>query len=201
MTKSTAADAAERRRSIRTYAPEPIGDEELRELLRLAGRAPSMHNLQPWRVVVVRDPALRTALMAAANNQKQVAAAPVALVLYSDVDDVVAHLHELVPDGRTADEAAAWVARRQDYLDAMTPEARTAWGTAQANIWLGYLLLLAESLGFATSPMLGFKAQAVKQLLELPASAVVTAIIALGRGAEEGRPSSRHAVDRVARFR
>jgi nitroreductase len=57
MTVTTAADAAEHRRSIRSFDAKPIPEGDLRELLRLAGRAPSAFNAQPWRFVVVQDPA------------------------------------------------------------------------------------------------------------------------------------------------
>jgi nitroreductase len=83
----------------------------------------------------------------------------------------------------------------------MTPEARATWANAQANIALGYLLLIAQSEGFATSPMLGFDATKVKGILGIPESATITSLVALGRGADEGFPSHRHTVERVAIFR
>jgi coenzyme F420-0:L-glutamate ligase/coenzyme F420-1:gamma-L-glutamate ligase len=43
------------RRSIRRYTSEPIPDEVLEALLTAAMWAPSAHNRQPWRFVVVRD--------------------------------------------------------------------------------------------------------------------------------------------------
>lgn len=43
------------RRSIRFFRPEPVPDEVLRGLIEVARFAPSAHNSQPWRFVVVRD--------------------------------------------------------------------------------------------------------------------------------------------------
>src|ERR1700722_2764079 len=197
----SASDAAERRRSIRKYSAGAIPEQELRELLRLAGRAPSAWNLQPWRFVVVREPALKDQLMAAANKQPQVGWAPAVIVVYSDMDDVLARIDELVPATLSTEDAAAWKARLHRIFDAKTPADRAAWGNAMAFIAVGWLLLIAESRGYVTSPMLGFNADAVKQLLDLPASAVVTAVVALGRGDEDGALAPRHTVDRVARFR
>jgi nitroreductase len=198
---SSASDAAERRRSIRKYTPDAIPEQELREILRLAGRAPSAWNLQPWRFVVVREPALKEQLMAVANKQPQVGRAPAVIVLYSDMDDVLSHLDEVAPSTLSAEDAAAWKARLHKHFDAMTTAARTAWGNAQTFTALGWLLLIAESRGYVTSPMLGFNAEGVKQLLGLPASAVVAALVAIGRGDEEGRLGPRHTLDRVAQFR
>jgi nitroreductase len=196
----TASDAAERRRSIRKYASEAIPEQELRQILRLAGRAPSAWNLQPWRFVVVREAALKEQLMGVANKQPQVGRAPAVIVLYSDMDEVVAHLDEVAPAG-SAEDTATWVSRRRQYFGAMTQAARGAWGNAQTFMALGWLLLIAESRGYVTSPMLGFNAEGVKELLGLAPTAVVAALVAVGRGAEEGRLGPRHGVDHVARFR
>ena len=41
------------RRSIRRFQPTPIADEVIARLIATATHAPSAHNLQPWRFVVV----------------------------------------------------------------------------------------------------------------------------------------------------
>ena len=54
------------RRDIRRYRPDPVDDGVLSRVLAAAHAAPSVGHSQPWRFVVVRDPALRerAALMA-----------------------------------------------------------------------------------------------------------------------------------------
>ena len=44
------------RRSIRKYTGEPVSESEIREVIRAGSYAPSAHNRQPWRFVVVRNP-------------------------------------------------------------------------------------------------------------------------------------------------
>jgi len=48
--------------SIREFTDEPVSDDVLAELLDVARFAPSGGNRQPWRVVVIKDPALRRRL-------------------------------------------------------------------------------------------------------------------------------------------
>jgi nitroreductase len=48
--------------------------------------------------------------------------------------------------------------------------------------------------------MAGFDPEAVKQLLGLPANVRVNALVAVGKGAEEGFPHHRHPVSRLAKF-
>jgi len=193
--------AAESRRSIRKYTPDTLTDAELRELLRLAGRAPSANNLQPWRVVVVRDPALKQELSPAAYKQPQVTGAPAVLVIYSDIEDTLAHIEETIPASMPPEQAAASIARVRDRIGGLPPAERAAWANAQTNIMLGYLLLIAASLGYATSPMLGFTPDEVKRILGLPAHVTIAALVAIGHGAEPGFESRRHAIDRFVTFR
>ncbi|MGH2542901.1 MAG: nitroreductase family protein, partial [Ardenticatenaceae bacterium] len=47
------------RRSIRNYLPEPVPLDLVQELLRVATRAPSAHNRQPWRWVVIHTEAAK----------------------------------------------------------------------------------------------------------------------------------------------
>ena len=197
----SAALAARTRRSVRAYTDQPVSDETLMELLALTGRAPSAFNLQPWRFVVVRDPSLKAALAATAYGQKQVTAAPVVIAMYTDMEDTMARLDEIVHPGLPADKRADTIAMLNASFGSMTPEARAVWGNGQSNIALGYLLLLAKSQGLDTSPMLGFEADKVKQVLDIPAHATVTALVALGYGAEEGFVSHRHDVERITSFR
>ena len=52
-------EAIRQRRSIRFFLPDPISDENLREILTAGQWAPSPKNRQPWRFIVVRGEAKR----------------------------------------------------------------------------------------------------------------------------------------------
>lgn len=43
-----------KRRSIRMYSDEPVDDEILKVILQAANKAPSAHNQQSWRFIVIR---------------------------------------------------------------------------------------------------------------------------------------------------
>jgi nitroreductase len=59
------------RRTIRDFDPRPIPNGVLREAVRAAASAPSGANVQPWRFVVVTDPATRQALRRAAEAEER----------------------------------------------------------------------------------------------------------------------------------
>ncbi|MFI5837267.1 nitroreductase family protein [Micromonospora sp. NPDC051300] len=66
------ADQMVRRRTVRDFSDRPIPAGVLAEALRAAASAPSGANRQPWRFVVVTDPALKRRLRAAAEAEERV---------------------------------------------------------------------------------------------------------------------------------
>jgi len=99
------------RRSIRRFKPEPVPDPVIQNILSTATYAPSAHNRQPWRFVVLTDQAAKTHLaeamaqdferdllrdgVAAEKIQAQVKrskerinAAPVAILLCLDMSEM-----------------------------------------------------------------------------------------------------------------
>jgi nitroreductase len=197
----TVADAAAARHAIRSYTDAPIPDDDLQSILATVGLAPSAWNLQPWRIVVVRDPELKQQLMTAAPGQKQVGAAPLVFVFYTDMHDVLNTLDEIIHPSADDDRRAATKRSIRRYFDERSAAEATQWGVAQTFIAVGYLLLAAQSLGYATSPMQSFQGEAVKQLLGLAPSAAVAALVAMGVANETARPHHRHHLNRFATIR
>ncbi|MBI5533488.1 MAG: nitroreductase family protein [Deltaproteobacteria bacterium] len=59
------------RASVREFTGDEVPIEDLREMVRLAGRAPSVNNAQPWRFIVVQKRALKTAMADAVRLKLQ----------------------------------------------------------------------------------------------------------------------------------
>ena len=186
-------EAIERRRSVRKYTDAPVSDADLRRIVELAGKAPSAWNIQPWRVIAVRDPEVKAKLQKAAYGQAQVVNAPVVLAVYSDMQGALSTLEDTVHPGMPAEQASGIFGAQPDV-------ARESWGNGQSYIAFGFLLLAAQSLGYSTSSMLGFDAAAVKAILGIPEHAVVPGLIALGVAAEDGFPHHRHPVDAILKI-
>ncbi len=66
-------EAINKRRSIRSYKSDPIPREVMDQLLEALRSAPSAANKQPWKFVVVTDPALKDQLALDCNGQKSIA--------------------------------------------------------------------------------------------------------------------------------
>ncbi|MGE5623438.1 MAG: nitroreductase family protein [Methanocella sp.] len=56
------------RRSVRRFKPDPVPEEDVRELVRLAALAPNASNKQMWKFVAVANPELKLALKSAVTQ-------------------------------------------------------------------------------------------------------------------------------------
>jgi coenzyme F420-0:L-glutamate ligase/coenzyme F420-1:gamma-L-glutamate ligase len=59
---STLTDALKQRRSIRKYQNKAVPKETILKVLIAAGWAPSAHNSQPWRFIIVENPVIKREL-------------------------------------------------------------------------------------------------------------------------------------------
>ena len=185
------ADAAAKRRSIRAYGPEPIPRDDLDAIFEVTRLAPSAWNLQPWRFVVVEDADRKRQLAEAAFNQRQVASAPAVIGIYTDMRDTLDHIDRVIHPAVVDDERARARRSIERAFEKKSGEEREAWAARQGYIALGYLLLAAAERGYDTSPMLGFDHARAQAALGAPAHAQVIALVAIGKGSEEGRPHHR----------
>lgn len=64
-------ERARRRRSVRDLSPDPVPIDVLRDLVAIAAQAPSGANRQPWRFVIVTDPAIKREIREAAEDEER----------------------------------------------------------------------------------------------------------------------------------
>lgn len=149
--------------------------------------SPSSYGLQPYRFVVVQDPAVRAKLMPYAHGQSKIVDASHLVVFTArtsieaaDIDAYVERIAEV--RGVTVESLAGYREMMAGPLlyEAFKPIA-PHWAARQAYIALGNLLTSAALLGVDAGPMEGFVPAEFDAILGLPAqgfSAVV--LCALG---------------------
>jgi iodotyrosine deiodinase len=67
----TLRDLLRRRRSVRDFAPDPVPIDLVDAAIEAAASAPSGANRQPWRFVVVGDPATKRQIREAAEKEER----------------------------------------------------------------------------------------------------------------------------------
>jgi nitroreductase len=64
-------ETMKQRRSVREFSDRPVPRSVIEDVIRAAGTAPSGANKQPWRFVAVQDPAIKTEIRAAAEEEER----------------------------------------------------------------------------------------------------------------------------------
>lgn len=183
VTKSL-AQAIRERRSTPSFNGEPLQASDLRQILDAGLQAPSGYNLQPWRFVVVQHPEGKRRLRAASYNQAKVEEASAVIVACGDRDGWRRDLDEMLRMGRAAGMPESYAAQAAQsvptYLSSFTEEQMTGWLTRQVMLAYTPMMLMAEVLGYDTAPLEGFEQQKVCEMLRLPLSYRVIALLAVG---------------------
>jgi nitroreductase len=145
---------------------------------------PSSGGLQPWKFIVITDPAVRAKLSPASYGQPQITNASHLVVFAGKKNFSEADVDAFI--NRTAATRGVAVESLAQYrgmlvggiVQAMDEKARDAWARNQAYIALGNLLTSAALLGIDACPMEGFDRAQYDEILGLNAQGYASAVIA-----------------------
>jgi len=161
-------DLIEKRKSIRSYKPQDVEEEKLNYILQAFRKAPSAKNLQPWKLIVVKDKKKISDLSIACNNQTFISEAPILIVACAKEDEAYG-----VMGG---------------YMNSYPIDIALA---------LEHLILAATEKGLGTCWIGAFKEKLVKDLLDVPDNVRVVAITPVGYPAIEGRTRGRKPISEI----
>lgn len=173
----TALEAIRARRTVRSYLPDPVPSELLRDVIDAARWAPTSGNAQPWEFVRVVTPAIREQLVASTYGGF----------------------------ARTA-PAQAWLGEAPELLVACVNSLRTAarygeeghdWAKIDVAAAIENLLIAATSLGLGAAWIGGFRPDEVKRALRLDRDLHPLGMIALGYARETPAKPYRLPVDDI----
>ena len=151
------------RRSIRIYSPGEISEQLVTKLLEAAMAAPSAMTKDPWRFIVVRQPATLASLAEGLAGGKMLTTATLAIVVCGDLETAFERQLSFM---------------LQDCSAAIENLLLAAHALGLGACWVG--IHPSEKAG-----------RAVKTLLNLPAPLIPIAAIALGHPGEDPGPRTR----------
>jgi len=166
-------DALKWRYATKRFDPDKkIPRDVVEGLLEALVLSPSSFGMQPWKFIVVEDPALRQRLQPDSWDQPQVTEASHYVVLAVRETLTEAHVGEWIARlgevrGVTAASLAEYRGRMSRFLEAMDDAETFVWASRQAYIALGQLMTCAALLGVDSCPMEGFVPQAYDAALGL----------------------------------
>ncbi len=164
------------RRSVRKYQTKAVEAEKLRALIEAVRMAPSASNTQPWKLILVDDPAIKEQVARATFSKtfsfnQFTMDAPVIAVLAVEKHSVLT-------------QVVGWMAKRPFYL-------------VDIGIAAAQFCLQAADLGLGTCMLGWFDEAEVKKILKIPRVIKVALLITVGYEAEnrQPRPKARKAVE------
>ena len=196
-------------RAVRKLRPDPIPDAVLRRVVQAAAWAPTGGNAQPWRVLLVRDPALRKGLgelyrepwaRYAANSRKAIEALSAerraaAERTLAAGDHLAAHFHE-----SPVIAVFCFNPAQMAITDAgLERPSVVGGGSVYPSVQNFLLAARAEGLGCVLTTLLCQREAQVKALLGIPPEWGTCAAVPLGWPASRGHgPISRRPIEKLA---
>ncbi|WP_423737146.1 NAD(P)H-dependent oxidoreductase [Chitinophaga caseinilytica] len=180
------------RYAVKKFDPtKKLNEAQLERVLEATRLSASSYGLQPYKVIVVKDPAVREALKAVSWNQPQITDAS-HLVIFARYDELKdAHVNNYIDR-----IAGARNLQRNDLegfenvmkgtVSRLSEDAAAVWTSKQAYLALGTLLTASAVEGIDACPMEGFDAAAYDEILGLKGKNLRTVVVAaIGFRAEE----------------
>ena len=182
------------RRSIRRYTDQTVSSTLIDQLLEAATCAPSSHNSQPWRFVVLRDPAVK-ANLADEMGVRLRAERVQAMDRVAEIDRDVARSRERIAAAPVIIIACLSTHNLHDADERIMAQQSVA--AAIENI-----LLAAEEAGLGACWMAAplYCPDVVRAVLRLPQDWDAQALITLGYPAGEGKRRERVDFKQVTQY-
>lgn len=203
------------RASTRSYdADRKISDDEFLAILECARLSPSSVGSEPWRLLVIQNPALRQKLKPVSwgmANTVESASHIVVILAKKNArydtpffDDVIARRGLT---GENKEKALAIYQKFQQHDIAILDNERTLfdWTSKQTYIALANMMTGAIMLGIDSCPIEGFDYQSVNEILAGeglfdPKEWGVSVMVTFGYRNKDIRPKSRKALDEIVQF-
>ncbi len=182
-TEKTLSRAIHERRATSSFDGTSMPEEDLKQILRAGLQAPSGYNMQPWRFIVVEQPEQKRRLRAASFNQAKVEEASAVIVACGDADGWRhGDLEEMLRLGREGGMSESYAAQAREKIPGYLSNHPNMpmWLSRHVMIAFTYMMLTAETMGYDTAPMEGFEEEKVREVLKLPLSYYVIALLAIG---------------------
>lgn len=180
-------EAITQRRAVKYYDPaHKLSESEERRLLELAMQAPTAFNIQHWRFLRVKDPALRKRIREVAWDQAQVTDASLLIILCADLKAWEKSPGRYWRDAPREAQDVLLPAIKQYYTG--KPEVERDECMRSCGIAGQTLMLAAKAMGLDSCPMDGFDFAAVAKLINLPEDHVIAFMVAIGKGTKPAWP-------------
>jgi len=161
---------------------KPVSQDKVDRIIEAARLAPTSSGLQPFEIIVVKNPELRERIRAKAWNQAQITDCSHLLVFAAWDHYTPERINMMFDLTNTVRESVneGWEAYRQQLLatyPARDAEVNFQHAAKQAYIGLGAALIAAAFEEVDSTPMEGFDPKAIDQILDLGARGLRSVVL------------------------
>ncbi|BBR56567.1 MULTISPECIES: nitroreductase family protein [Pseudomonas] len=172
------------RSAAKYYDPAAtLSDDQIRDLVRIGTCAPTSFHLQNWRFIAVRTPEAKARLRAIAWDQPAVTDAAVTFVVIGQLADASTIPDRLAPVVEAgimpAHLVPEWEAPARSLYDDQ-PQRQRDEAVRTATFGSAAMIYAARSLGWGTTPMIGFDAEAVHRQFGLAGDEIPVMLLSVG---------------------
>ena len=172
------------RRATKYYDPAvTLSDDQIRDLVQIGTSAPTSFHMQNWRFIAVRSSEAKARLSPIAWNQPPITDAAVTFIVCGQLADssvIPERLAPLVEAGIMPEAMVPdWeIPARDLYKD--YPQRQCDEAIRTGAIGATAMIYAARSLGFGSTPMIGFDAEAVAREFVLAEDEVPVLLLSVG---------------------
>ena len=189
-----------KRHATKHFIDKPVDPKDVRTAIEIATLAPSAHNSQPWKFVVVRERNAELAKLAYGSNFEQVASAPVTIALFTDTD-LAKRARKIARVGG----AKNFSEEQLQYFLKNLPAEFARYSDQQVSDYLALnaglvamnLVLALTDQGIGSNIILGFDKSKTNEVLEIEERFRPELLITVGYTDEKLEPSYRLPVDEI----
>lgn len=180
------------RHATKQFDPQKkVSDEHLKKILKAIQMTPTSLGLQPYKVYIIEDQALKDTLQTHSKNQPQIGTASHVLVFIKNLDtDELIHQyeHNALQKGVDPEKLSGFLKLVHSYKS----KCNDSWAAEQVYLALGFALAACAELQIDSCAIGGFDPQEYDRVLALPKHLKSCIVLPIGyRKEDPQRPKVR----------
>lgn len=188
-----------KRHAVKSFKDQEVSFEAVRTAVEIATLAPSAHNIQPWKFVLVQDKKADLAKLARGANYDQIQSASWVIALFSDSDlnKRARKIARIGSKSLSEEQLQYYLQNLPAEFDHYSQQEKSDYLSLNSGLVALNLVMALTDQGLASNMLLGFDKSQVNQVLDIEERFRPELLITVGYPDEKPEPSYRLPVDEL----
>lgn len=192
-----------KRHAIKHFTDQAVDIKDVRTAIEIATLAPSAHNIQPWKFVVVKERKPQLAEVMYGGNKDQAQEAQYVIAIFSDTD-LPKRSRKIARNGvkiLSDDALSRYMQAYPSMFQQFSPQVTSDYLALNIGLVTMNLVLALTDQGLASNIFLGFDKTKVNEVLEIDHRFRPEVLVTVGYSDEKAEPTYRLPVDDIMEVR